>query len=322
MKMERSLAMKNPRCHVILNPTAGSGKAGREASRILAALRKSLGCGYTLYITRKPLDATAIAREVILDGAEFVVAVGGDGTIQEVVNGFFINGRLISLDCQLGIINTGTGHGFAQSLGLPADIEGQCEIVASGEARRLDIGRAFFANGNGEPGFRYFVNECQAGIGGVVVENVRSQHKRLGGTLAFGLKTLTAALGFPEPEITVSIDGRPGQTGRFIGVVAANGRFTAGGMRLTPQADVGDGLLDFLFIKEQTLLERLKNFPKIYSGRHLGSPHFNCLQGKTLSLASEQKVLFEADGELLGCLPCDIRICPAVLPVRAAISNN
>ena len=314
--------MRNPRCHVILNPAAGSGRAGREASRILAALRKSLGVGYTFYLTRKPLDATAIARDAILDGAELVVAVGGDGTIQEVVNGFFIDGRIISPDCQLGIISTGTGQGFAQSLGLPADIESQCEIIASGEARRLDIGRAFFANGNGEPGFRYFVNECQAGIGGVVVENVRSQHKRLGGTLAFGLKTLTAAMSFPEPEITVSIDGGPGHPGKFIGIVAANGNSMAGGMRLTPRADVGDGLFDFLFIEEQTLLERLHNFPKIYSGRHLGSPKFNYLQGKTLSLASKQKVLFEADGELLGCLPCDIRICPAVLPVRAAISNN
>ena len=322
MKMERNLAMKNPRCHVILNPTAGGGKAGKEASRILAGIRRSLGGGYTLYLTRKPLDATAMAREVILDGAELVVAVGGDGTIQEVVNGFFIDGRLISLGCQLGIINTGTGQGFAQSLGLPANIESQCEVVASGGVRRLDVGRVSFADGNGEPGFRYFVNECQAGIGGIVVENVRSQHKRLGGTLAFGLKTLAAAMSFPEPEITVSIDGCPGQTGKFIGVVAANGKFTAGGMRLTPRADVGDGLLDFLFIKEQTLLERLKNFPKIYSGRHLGSPQFNCHQGKTLSLDSEQKVLFEADGELLGCLPCDIEIRPSVLKVRALRSNQ
>jgi YegS/Rv2252/BmrU family lipid kinase len=314
--------MRNPRCHVILNPAAAGGRAGREASRILAALRKSLGGGYTLYLTRKPLDATAVAREVILDGAKLVAAVGGDGTIQEVVNGFFIDDRLISPDCELGIINMGTGHGFAQSLGFPADVESQAEIVASGEARRLDIGRANFADGNGESGFRYFVNECQAGIGGVVVENVRSQHKRLGGTLAFGLKTLTAAMSFPEPDITVSIDGRLGQTGKFIGVVAANGRFTAGGMRLTPWADAGDGLLDFLFIEAQTLIERLHNFPKIYSGRHLESPRFNYLQGRTLSLASEQKVLFEADGELLGCLPCDIRICPAALPVRTAISNN
>jgi diacylglycerol kinase (ATP) len=320
--MESCSVMENPRCHVILNPASGGGRAGREASRILAALRKSLGGGYTLYLTRKPLDATAIAREVILDGAELVAAVGGDGTIQEVVNGFFIDGRLINPDCQLGIINTGTGQGFAQSLGLPADIESQSEIVASGEARRLDIGRAVFGNGNGEPGFRYFVNECQAGMGGVVVENVRSQHKWLGGRLAFGWKTLTAAMRFPEPEILVSIDGCPDKIGRFIDVVAANGSSMAGGMQLTPGADVHDGLLDFLFIEEQTLIERLHNFPKIYSGRHLKSPGFNYLQGKTLSLASEQKVLFEADGELLGCLPCEIRICPAVLPVRTALSNN
>lgn len=313
--------MKNPRCHVILNPSAGSGKAGREAPRILAALRNSLGGGYTLFVTRLPLDATAIARAAVLEGAEFIVAIGGDGTIQETVNGLFTDGHLINPDVQLGIIGIGTGNGFAQSLGLPADIEQQCEIIASGLVRRLDIGRALFSNGNGKPGSRYFVNECQAGIGGVVVENVHSEHKRLGGTLAFGLKTLRAALSFPEPEITVSMDGGPGSTLRFIGVVAANGNSMAGGMRLTPRADVGDGLLDFLLMHEQTLAQRLRNFPKIYSGRHVHLPQFQYLQGRRLSLTSKEKVLFEADGELLGCLPCDVEIWPAALQVRAVCPN-
>ena len=313
--------MNNSRCHVVLNPSAGSGKAGKEAPRILAALRKSLGGGYTLFLTRKPLDATAIAREAILEGAEFIIAVGGDGTIQETVNGFFTDGQLINPNVQLGIISIGTGNGFAQSLGLPADIESQCEVIASGLTRRLDIGRAFFSNGNGKSGSRYFVNECQAGIGGVVVENVRSQHKRLGGTLAFGLKTLGAALSFPEPEITVSMDGGPGQTLRYIGVVAANGNSMAGGMRLAPRADIGDGLLDFLFMHAQTLAQRLRNFPKIYSGRHVELPEFQYLRGSCLSMTSKEKVLFEADGELLGCLPCDVEIHPSAFQVRAVCSN-
>jgi len=321
MKMERSPEMKNPRCYVILNPSAGSGKAGKEASRILAALRNSLGGGYTLFVTRLPLDATAVAREAILGGAEFIVAVGGDGTIQETVNGFFSDGRLINPDVELGIISIGTGNGFAQSLGLPGNIERQCEVIASGLVRRLDLGRAFFSNGNGKSGSRYFVNECQAGIGGVVVENVRRQHKRLGGTLAFGLKTLTAALSFPEPEITVSMDGGPGQTLKYIGVVAANGSSMAGGMRLAPRADVGDGLLDFLLMHEQTLARRLHNFPKIYSGRHVEMPEFQYLRGRRLVLASREKVLFEADGELLGCLPCDVEIRPSALQVRAVCPN-
>ncbi len=313
--------MNTPRCHIILNPAAGSGKAGKEAPRILAALRRSLGGGYTLFLTRKPFDATAIAREVILEGAELVIAVGGDGTIQETVNGFFDDGHIINPDVQLGIISIGTGNGFAQSLGLPADIESQCEIIASGLVRRLDIGRTFFSYGNGKLGSCYFVNECQAGIGGVVVENVRSQHKRLGGTLAFGLKTLGAALSFPEPEITVSMDGRPGPTLRFIGVVAANGNSMAGGMRLAPRADFADGLLDFLFMHEQTLVQRLRNFPKIYSGCHVEMPKFQYLRGRRLSMTAKEKVLFEADGELLGCLPCDVEIRPSALQVRAVCSN-
>ncbi len=311
--------MGGERTHVILNPASSAGRTGRRQAEILAALERTLGPRFSLFVTKRPKDATSSARGASLRGAGLVVAVGGDGTIQEVVNGLMEAGARSGAHPQLGIVNAGTGHGFAQSLGLQADVEGQCAAIGLGTVRRIDVGRVSYLDDDGRPAERYFVNECQAGIGGEVVKKVQTGHKKLGGFAGFGLATLTTALSYPNRSIRFSIDGAPERTGPFIGIVAANGSAMAGGMRLAPGAAVEDGWLDILFMHGQTLSERLRNFPKIYSGAHLRSPKFSCFRGLSVSLASEEPVSFEADGELIGHLPCRIEIVPSALELRAAV---
>jgi len=308
--------------HVIINPASASGKTGQRQAHILSILERIFGKDYSLCVTTQPLEATSSARKAALAGCSLIIAAGGDGTIQEVVNGLFSGGKPLSPYCSLGIINSGTGQGFAQSLGLPADIESQSESIGNGQTRLIDIGRAIFSNGNGSYVERYFVNECQAGIGGEVVKRIRPGHKKIGGLLAFGVSTLATALNYPNRRISVSVDGGAKTSGRFIGIVAANGNFMAGGMKLAPQAKVEDGLLDILFIHEQTLGERLRNFPKIYSGSHVASPKFSYFKAKSISLASEEDVSLEADGELWGYLPCRIEVLPASLNVRPAFPEK
>jgi len=311
--------MTERRTHVILNPASSAGRTGRRQAEILAAIERHLGQEFSLFVTKRPNEATSSARDASLRGAELIIAVGGDGTIQEVVNGLMEAGSRLNRRLQLGIINAGTGHGFAQSLGLPEGFDDQCAAIALGTVRRVDIGRAFYTNGRGQRIERYFINECQAGIGGRVVEKVQSGHKKLGGFLGFGLATLTAALSYPNRSITYSVDDGPEVEGKFLGIVAANGSVMAGGMRLAPQATVVDGRLDILFMHGQTLAERLRNFPKIYSGRHLESPKFSCLRGQSISLASEESVSFEADGEMFGYLPCRIEVLPSALELRTGV---
>lgn len=303
--------------HLIINPSSAAGKTEKRQSQILAALQRHLGQTNSLCLTSRPGEATESAREAILAGSDLIIAVGGDGTIQETVNGFFSQGKLLRPGCQLGIINSGTGGGFVQSLGLPPDIESQCRVIGEGRTRLIDVGRAVFSDGKGAGLERLFINECQAGIGGEVVKKVRGGYKKLGGLLGFGLSTLAVALNYPNRKMTISIDDGPEVSGRFIGIVAANGNAMAGGMRLAPRAQLEDGLLDILFIHGQTLPERLWNFPKIYSGSHLTSLKFSYFQGKSIRLTSEEEVTFEADGELCGHLPCRIDILPSALRVRA-----
>ena len=309
--------MRPPQRHIILNPASGAGRTGKRQAEILALCDRHLGREYTLCVTREPGEATASARAAVSQGAELVVAVGGDGTIQEVVNGFFADGRPLNPDCALGIIDAGTGHGFAQSLRLPGEVVSQIELIAGRTSRMVDVGRASYADGGGRHKERYFVNECQAGIGGEVVKKVGAKNKRLGGRLAFGMSTLAAALRYPNQVVTVQVDERGPRTQKLIGVVMANGGFMAGGMKLAPGARLGDGLLDILLIHEQSLAERFRNFPRIYSGTHIDLPKFGLVQGRRIILSSPESVPFEADGELWGFLPCRVEVLPAVLRVKS-----
>jgi len=310
--------MSLKKTHVIINPASGGGKTRKNQDKILNYLDRYFANRYSLCVTQKPLDASVSAKQAIMAGCELIIAVGGDGTIQETVNGFFADGLSINPDCHLGIVNCGTGQGFARSLGLPTGLDRQLDIVSSGKSRLIDIGKIVFSTGKGEQKERYFVNECQAGIGGEVVKSVQSKHKRLGGRLAFGLSSLSKIFSYPNREITVEIDKKPGITQLFTGVVIANGNSMAGGMSLTPGAKVDDRFLDILLILGQSILQRLRNFPKIYSGKHVTLPKFNCCRGKNIKLYSKEPVLVEADGELLGFLPCQVEVLPAAIKVKSS----
>ncbi len=316
--------MTNPDIQVILNPASGGGKTAAEMGRILTLSDDRLAEPFATRVTSGPRDATGAARAALKAGCRLVIAVGGDGTFQEVVNGFFEDGRPIRPEAELALIPAGTGNGLAQSFGLPARLEDLCAVAAGRNTRAVDVGRADFTSPDGRPESRYFVNECQTGIGGDVVRKVSSRAKLLGGRLAFGLTTVTTALSSPNRALTVSIDGATQPARRYVGIVVANGGCMAGGMRLTPGASVTDGLFDILFIHEQTVPERLRHFPKIYSGRHLESPKFSLVRGRAVTLATEpgDGAPFEADGEFWGTTPCRITVIPQAVRLRLGPSTK
>ncbi len=308
--------------HIIINPAAAAGTTGKRAAEILALLNRYLGSRCTVFITGEPGEATGSARRAAAAGTDLIVAVGGDGTIQEVVNGLFRDGRPLCPDCRLGIINSGSGGGFAGSLGLPPSIEGQAAMIARGGELRIDIGRAVYVNGEARSRERYFINECQAGIGSTVIRKVEAWNrivKMFGGRLAFGASALAAALGCPNQPVCVEVDGRHVGTHRLLGVVAANGSRMGGSLRPTPRARLDDGLLDILLIHGQSVLDRLRSFANIYSGKHLGLAGFSYFQARCIVLSSTQKVDIEADGEPWGTLPCRVDILPSALRIAGPV---
>jgi diacylglycerol kinase (ATP) len=307
--------------HIILNPASGAGRTWLKLATIQRLLVHFFGSSYSLHITCGPLDAARSASEAVLRNSRLVVAIGGDGTIQEVVNGMFSNGHLINPECKLGIIDCGSGHGFAQSLGLPASMETQMEILKSGDCRTIDLGKVSYRDDDGELRHRYFVNECQLGIGASVVRRVQHQHKRLGGTLAFGVGVLETVFEHDNQTIALTMDQKEPIEGRVTGIVVANGAFTGGGMKLAPTARLNDGTLKVLVMHDLSIVQRLQSFPRIYTGAHLQMSHFSYHEMTSLHVESGESVRVEADGELLGETPCLVEAIPSVLQVQSHLKN-
>ena len=301
--------------YIILNPASAGGKTEGKKRKIITEIRTQLGNGFKISETQSEYEAIDLARDAIISGYKNIIAIGGDGTIHEIINGFFENGNLIDPECKLGIISSGTGQGFAQSIGLPNNLKEQITIIKAGHSNKVDVGRISFSNSVHNNGIRYFANEFQVGIGGEVVKNVKSDLKRLGGLLSYGLGTLRVAFGFEGQPMTFLIDNRIVIENECLGAVIGNGAFTAGGMSLTPKAKMNDGLFDFLLIHNQSKVQRLKNFPKVYSGKHLASNKFSYWQASKIEISANSIIPMEADGEPFSFSNCSVEVLPQALAV-------
>jgi diacylglycerol kinase (ATP) len=302
--------------YIIFNPVAGGGKAKKLKGQLVTELKRRFGKNFLLMETSKQGDALNFAHEVAENGAGIIIAVGGDGTINEVVNGLLINRKPVNDQCELGILNCGSGSGLAQTLGLPGSISDQLELICNATAKPMDVGFITYHDKNNRPCERLFVSECQVGIGGSVVSRVGMKLKHFGGKIAFGSVALSHLIHYKASQMFTRYDQQSLESKRMIGITVGNGIYCAGGMRLTPNAHTDDGLLDVLQIHEMNLLKRFLNFGKVYSGSHIHSNYFSVCQAKEISIDSEHAVWIESDGELLGKTPCKIGILPGAIKVR------
>lgn len=300
---------KNP--YIIFNPASAGGKTAKKKEEILALLNLFWNTNFNFEVVADPVLAEFKVRKAILDGAELIIAVGGDGTIQHIVNGFFTNGEIINSNCCLGIISCGTGQGLAQSLGLPDSIMQQLKIINNGDAIKIDLGKVTF---NGKKSVKYFVNELQLGIGASVVKNVSPRLKRSGGRYAFALGTLRTILISKPSRVKITLNDSVYINDKLTGVVISNGAYTGGGMQLTPQAKLNDGHLDVLIMSEMSVLNKIIEFPKIYSSNHLCSKYFKYIQAEKIKIENESDLL-EADGELYNGIDLTVEVVPSVLNV-------
>lgn len=250
-----------------------------------------------------------------LADARLVVIAGGDGTIQGVVHALLANGFAGHFSGELAVLGNGTGCGFAQSLGLPHGLEGQLRVAAEGRAAWIDVGRLEYTRFDGTRAIRYFVNECQFGIGADVVRRVENGQKRVGGRWAYGLATLSSVFSHRNQPAILVADGIRCE-GNFCGVTIANGARMGGGMNLVPGASMKDGVLDLLVMGDLGVVDRLRAFPKIYTGGHLRCDGFSLRRAKHVTVHADEPVTVAADGEILGTTPCIIDVVPSAIRVR------
>jgi YegS/Rv2252/BmrU family lipid kinase len=309
------------RTFVVVNPNSSKGATGRRWERLAGAIREGLGGPFEHALTKGPGDATALTRQALLAGFELVVAVGGDGTNNEVVNGFFeADGRPLAPEAAFAHVPSGTGGDFRKTIGLGADPVTGTRLLGGRRTRPIDVGRATFVGPDGRDVTRFFLNITSFGIGGLVDRYVNRSTKRLGGRLSFFLAATRAMLTYRNRAVRLRVDDGEPQALRVNNIAVANGRFFGGGMQVAPEARLDDGLFDVVTFGDLTTLEYVALAGAIYRGTHIGRPKIGHTRGRLVvaECDPDDEVLIDMDGEQPGRLPIRLELLPGALRLKIA----
>lgn len=302
--------MQIPHAKVIVNPVAGASSTRRKWPRI-SRLLKHIGLSFDYEYTEGVGHAMELARAAASDGYRYVVAVGGDGTVNEVANGILSSTSASST--ALGVISTGTGGDFVRSIGIPRHYLHACSSLVSLRRRLIDVGVVEYQR-QGQPQRRFFVNGAGIGFDAAVVEATERLPKYFGGTVPYVLGLLRTLFGYRNKSIILHIDDKV-QRLRTLTVVVANGSYFGGGMFVAPEASPTDRLLDVIVIGDMGKFELLRSFPRVYKGTHITLPKVSTEKATKIAIESSERVLVHADGELLGEGPATFWLVPAALSV-------
>jgi len=236
--------------------------------------------------------------------------VGGDGSVNEVVNG--LEG---TTDVELAVIPRGTGWDFVRTFGIPRDLDDAIDVARRGGVREIDVGRATYRTWAGGDARSTFANVASAGISGAIARRANESSKALGGKASYYWSTLAVFFGWQTGEMRVTVDGES-RSGRMIDAMICNGRYLGGGMMMCPDAEPDDGVFDVLLIGDVTKRDLAFVLPKTYKGKHLPHPRLELLRGSVVSVESEEPLPIELDGEQPGTTPARFTVVPKALSVR------
>jgi diacylglycerol kinase (ATP) len=244
------------------------------------------------------------------EGTTLVVAVGGDGTVNEVAQG--LAGRD---GVDLAVIPRGTGWDFVRTYGIPRGLEEAVAVARDGQSREIDLGRASYRSWAGGEAQSYFANIASAGMSGAIARRANETSKALGGKVSYVWATVTVFARWRNDDVLVTVDGER-RAGPMHDVIVANGRFFGGGMMICPEAEPDDGVFDVLLIGDLTKRDLLLTLPKTYKGRHLPHPKAELLRGAHVEIDAPQPLPVELDGEQPGTTPVRFDVVPKALRLR------
>jgi YegS/Rv2252/BmrU family lipid kinase len=299
----------------IVNPHSAGGSTGRLWPEWQQKIHDVLGVSDFAY-TRGSMHATSLAEEALDKGYDRIVAVGGDGTLNEVLNGFFDKGKALYPEAALAYIPNGTGADFARTLGFhDRTIHGHLERLVSAPVTRVDCGEVRFVSSSGEKTSRVFINESSLGFSANTAAAVNRASKHFKGKLPFLIGVVRCMSTLKNPVLRISVDGKCVHEDRTLLVAITNGKYFGGSMMISPNAEIDDGLLDIIVISRMSRLTLLRKIKTIYSGEHLEEPEVTAFRGKTVHLsAPEEEVLLEMDGEQPGKLAAEYRVAKKTIP--------
>ncbi|NIM57584.1 MAG: YegS/Rv2252/BmrU family lipid kinase [Candidatus Aminicenantes bacterium] len=296
---------------VIVNPESNQGKTRKHWKQIKEGLKSFLK-EFKYEFTEKPLQATEISREAIKEGTELIVGVGGDGTMNEIANGFYENQKIINPVVSLGIVPSGSGCDFTKSLNIPHGFKNALKVITQAPSSLIDVGSAKFKGHSGKEEERFFVNVADFGIGGEVVRKVNQSRMRRKAS-SYLRCLISTFIAYKNKKLRLKIDDEELPIDEYMIGAISNGRIFGKGMKIAPNAKLDDGFFDIVLVKGMKMLEFFRNAWKIYTGTHLSHPKISLIRGRKIEAFAEDDkndVLIEIDGEQVGILPATFEIIP------------
>ncbi|PYT01048.1 MAG: hypothetical protein DMF63_05130 [Acidobacteria bacterium] len=311
---------------VIANPKSAGGSTRDKWSAIASDLRTHFG-PFNVAFTKGPGDGIEIARAASGKGRTFIIACGGDGTVNEIANGILQSGK----DAELGILPSGTGGDFRRTIGMPDESREAARALRDGETKRIDVGKVSFIDHENAPAERYFLNVTSFGLAASIIERVKSTTSlswlpldNVRGRASFALSTLQEVIAIGPTSVRVKLDDKEGHTLQTVNFCVANARYFGGGMMIAPEAKLNDGLLDVINIGDINTAKIILNAYTLYRGTHLDLTEVKDTLAKRIEarpFRDDQEVHIEIDGELPGKLPATYEVVPGALRVRVPRSK-
>jgi YegS/Rv2252/BmrU family lipid kinase len=292
--------------YVIINPNAGNGKGKKDWPQISSLLEQA-GLKYDKIFTKGIHDATFLAGEALRQGWRKFLVVGGDGTMNEVVNGILGQQEVPAGECRLGIISVGTGNDWGRMFGIPTDYAGAVETLRQEHCFLQDAGIVRYEQ-DGKKNQRYFINIAGLGFDAVVVQRANHQKQKGKSGMMIYLRTLfTTLASYRHTHTTLDLDGRTFADDVFT-ISIGIGRYSGGGMMQTPHAVPDDGYFDVTIIRKIGKLDILLHFGMLFNGRLPEHSKVTTCRARKIRIDSTPPIHLEVDGETLGHSPIEMEI--------------
>jgi YegS/Rv2252/BmrU family lipid kinase len=286
---------------VIVNPASGRPDGGRGWRAVHQTLLQA-GVSLDVVHTQRPGHGETLARQALHDGLRHIVAVGGDGSVNEIVQGILTAGLPDTREVTLAVAPQGTGNDWARSLGITRDPPRIAAVLAAGRTMLHDVGFIDFPEGGGTR--RWFINVAGAGYDAWVSERVP---RPVPSAFTYLRVALNGLASYRSPEFRITT-GNETIAGRLLLAFVANARFCGNRMPVAPTASMDDGMLDVLAVQELSLLQVLPKLVKLYRGRILGDRAVRHLRASTVRIETSPSVAVQADGQIVGRTPAEFGV--------------
>jgi len=301
----------------IVNPNSANGRTGYKWPKFYEQLiRNNINIDFKF--TTEQGNGSDLCRKAIAEGYNRIIAVGGDGTVNEVVNGLIVDNKLVNEQVELAIWGQGTGCDFVRIFGSGKDVRSFADVLRSEKKSKVDIGKVIYHNKSNKINHRYFINVANLGLGAEVVNRVNNKSKLWGSRLTYFLGTIATILKFKSFEAKILLDNSLTIDDTFWGLMICNGQYIGGGMRIAPEARVNDGLFDLVTLRDIPKLKVFSRFSDIYVGKHVDVSEISFFKCQNVLITTPFPTLLEVDGEVLSsCTQIEFQIIPQLLTLRS-----